>query len=148
LSSPSSLSVLYLGLPRLAKSDHKVTSPIDTSYNCIAWAACDNSQWWEPDEWGINYWPARAPRKYTLKAYESAYRTLGFRSCDNSEPELGFEKIAVFADRTGAPTHAARQLSNGRWASKCGQHVDIEHDLEAIGGGSYGEVVLFMRRRS
>ena len=29
--------------------------------------------------------------------------------------EPGFEKIALYADNSGKPTHAARQLDNGRW---------------------------------
>ena len=46
------------------------------------------------------------------------------------------EKVAIFVSaRTGAPTHAARQLPSGQWTSKLGAGIDIVHDdLEAVGG--------------
>lgn len=45
------------------------------------------------------------------------------------------------------PRHAARQLPNGRWTSKLGDHVDIEHAaLDAVGGDFYGEPAVFMRK--
>lgn len=94
---------------------------------------------------GIAYWPPKAPRKETLGAFELAYRTLGYRRCENGEPESGFEKIAVFTDGP-APTHAARQLPGGKWTSKCGYSFDIKHELDAVGGGLYGQVALFMKR--
>lgn len=39
----------------------------------------------------------------------------------------------------GIPSHAARQLPNGRWTSKCGQAEDIEHDLRDLEGRLYGK---------
>ena len=44
--------------------------------------------------------------------------------------------------------HAARQLSDGRWTSKLGELVDIEHpDLADVAGGIYGQPNLYMERR-
>jgi hypothetical protein len=60
--------------------------------------------------------------------------------------EPGFEKVALFADAAGKPTHAARQLPSGAWTSKLGIAVDIEHELHALEGEFYGEVVLILRR--
>jgi hypothetical protein len=40
--------------PNLRADPYAVTSPASTVYNCIAWAAGDNTRWWEPDpsaEW-------------------------------------------------------------------------------------------------
>jgi hypothetical protein len=88
------------------------------------------------------------PREETLRAFEFAYRTIGYRACENGDLESGFKKVAIFVDRTGSPTHAARQRANGKWTSKCGDNVDIEHEIDAVGGGLYGEVALFMKRRS
>jgi hypothetical protein len=43
--------------------------------------------------------------------------------------------------------HAARQLPTGRWTSKLGKAVDIEHDTpEGVTGPVYGAVVKFLRR--
>jgi hypothetical protein len=76
-----------------------------------------------------------------------AYTMTGYEPCESSDIEEGFEKIAIFADAYGEPRHAARQLPAGGWASKLGDHVDIEHDnLAAVGGEFYGEPVVFMRR--
>ena len=146
----SRLSDLLRSLPRLKKSNHTITSPQDPNYNCIAWAASEDDRWWWPDPWQrpIYFWPRTAPREETLRAFELAYKTLGYRKCENGDLEDGFTKIAIFANGAGVPTHAARQLPNGKWTSKCGEDVDMEHELEAVGGGLYGEAVLFMKRKS
>ncbi|HEV3083903.1 MAG TPA: hypothetical protein VGY66_29240 [Gemmataceae bacterium] len=69
------------------------------------------------------------------------------RSCAGPELESGFEKIAVYALASGAPTHAARQLPSGAWLSKLGDLQDIEHQtLEALEGRDYGKAVRFLRR--
>jgi len=60
--------------------------------------------------------------------------------------EVGFEKVALFADAQGLPLHAARQLSDGRWTSKLGEQEDIEHALRDLEGVAYGNVALVMKR--
>jgi hypothetical protein len=61
--------------------------------------------------------------------------------------ELGFEKLAIFADENSEPTHVARQLPSGAWSSKLGAGEDIEHSsLTALEGSVYGRVVQFLRR--
>jgi hypothetical protein len=88
-----------------------------------------------------------APQAYTLDAYAAAYGTLGYTPCSSGGHELGFEKIVIFTDPTGFPTHAARQLGNGNWTSKLGYYVDIEHTTpEALNGPNHGAPALFMRR--
>ncbi len=46
----------------------------------------------------------------------------------------------------GVPKHAARQLPNGRWTSKCGELEDIEHALEGVVGIWYGTVAHLLKR--
>lgn len=76
-----------------------------------------------------------------------AYRIVGFEECESPDLEDGYEKVAIFADATHDPRHAARQLPNGKWTSKLGDHVDIEHAaVQAVGGEFYGEPVVYMRR--
>jgi hypothetical protein len=76
-----------------------------------------------------------------------AYKALGYLPCDSPTLESRYDKIAIFADATGEPRHAARQLPAGGWTSKLGDHVDIEHeDLVAVGGLFYGEPTVYMRR--
>lgn len=131
----------------LGPTDYCVTSDETQQYNCIAWAAGRSDRWWWPDP--QEFWPHGVPRENTIDAFKLAFSRMRYRVCKSSEFEMGFEKIAIYA-KNGEPTHAARQLPNGKWTSKCGGFHDIEHaNLECLGGyGSYeyGEVVLIMKR--
>ena len=131
--------------PGLATSSYSVMSPATSRYNCLAWAAGHQGDWWEPDPNGDCYWPDGAPRERTLNAVTKAYETLGFVLCQGDHLEPGTEKLAVYARQT-LPTHVARQLSNGRWTSKLGPLEDIEHTLDGLVGTEYGSVVLIMKR--
>lgn len=140
---------LLAAFPRLCTTPFRVTSPADPAYNCIAWAAGSAGDWWWPlDDSGKTYWPEQAPRARTLDAFRAAFISLGYASCPEESPEPGFEKVAIFADAAGGPTHAARQVPTGRWTSKLGQAEDIEHDLHALEGDVYGTVALLLKRPS
>ena len=116
--------------PNLRNRDYSVTSPTDPAYNCIAWAASDSLRfWWPVRQNPFVYWPRGVARDETLEAFIHAFETLGFAVCDNTNVEERFEKIAIYANAAGVPKHAARQLRNGRWTSKLGRDVDIEHTL-------------------
>jgi hypothetical protein len=132
--------------PQLRGSDYQITSPASDSYSCIAWAAGETTTWWWPGEPNQTYWPPGVPRSETLSAFQAAFETLGYVFCDQAELEPGYEKIAVFADAEGIPTHAARQLVNGPWSSKLGRMEDIEHRLDALSGAVYGSVVMLLKR--
>jgi hypothetical protein len=132
--------------PGLARGGYRVTSPAEGDYNCIAHAAGDTSRWWPSRDAAKEYWPPEVPRERTLPAFVAAFATLGYAVCKGSAPEEGYEKIALFADTEGRPTHAARQLTSGRWSSKLGKREDIEHVLRDLEGELYGAVVLIMKR--
>jgi len=129
--------------PRLLPGTFTEQSPVDNRYNCIAWAAEENSRWWWPSDFA--YWPASVPREETLEAFKMAFRTLGYAPCPDEGFEEGFQKVAIFAIGN-TPTHAALQMKAETWASKLGRNVDIFHQLRAIGGGLYGEPILFLRK--
>lgn len=113
-------------------------------YKCIAHAlGYDDNCWWPSHD---TYWPRRCPREATTQAFECAFATEGYTPCDNGGLEDGFEKIALYAKNEGECTHAARQRRNGRWTSKCGGNVDLEHELGQLEGPCYGKVVRFFRR--
>lgn len=131
--------------PRLSKKNCRFTSPTDPQYNCIAWAAGVNDIWWEPDQGHIYFWPLGAERRYTVLAYAQAFATKGYVPCDSAKIESGVEKVALYA-KNNVPTHAAKQLPDGWWASKLGPDVDIEHTLVALNGGAYGDVVTFLKK--
>lgn len=133
--------------PRLGTNAFRVTSQRDPGYNCIAWAAGATNHWWWPlDDPAEAYWPDGLPRVRTLEAFRAVFATLGYVDCPSDTWEPGFEKVALFADAAGLPTHAARQLTSSRWTSKLGQAEDIEHDLLDLEGDLYGSVIVVMRR--
>jgi len=131
--------------PRLTPANHRITSPATAEYNCVAWAAEDTEHWWQPGIfWLPNDWPAEDAG---LGALERAFLAMGYLDCSmDARCELGFVKVALYGSGVFY-THAARQLSNGKWTSKLGEEVDIEHDTpENVAGGIYGEVVEIMKR--
>ncbi len=133
--------------PNLQRCGYSVTSPATLDYNCIAWAANDTEAWWEPDPLDLSYWPLGIPRSYTLDAYIEAYKTLGYSVCEDAENENNFEKIAIYADSNGKPTHAARQLNSGKWTSKLGRLEDIEPlSLDSLAGPHYGSLAVILKR--
>lgn len=129
--------------PGLTSGNWKATSYPSRRYNCIAWAAGDETRWW----WPLSpaYWPADAPREVTLPAFVAAFATIGYYECGGAHFEEGFEKVALYT-RDGAPTHAARQLPDGYWTSKMGNDADISHKLMGVCGKVYGDVAKYLRR--
>jgi hypothetical protein len=141
------VNVIEALFPRLRGGNYRVTSPPDTHYNCIAWAAGDTRRWWWPERDIENgHWPAAAIFAVSRDAFVQAFATLGFAVCAGEGYENGYERIALYAGQDGLPTHAARQLQGGRWTSKLGNGEDIEHDLRDLEGDMYGRVVQFMKR--
>ena len=131
--------------PNLREAEYHVTSDETPEYNCIAWAAGDSSRWWWPSP--FYYWPAEAPREASLESFKAVFALMGYEECLTAEPEPGFEKVAVYADRNGSPTHAARQLEQGSWSSKLGRSQDVEHStLNCLEGPAYGAVSVILRR--
>ena len=132
--------------PDLTSDNCSVTSPGSLDYNCVAWAAgFDDCQLW-PDAANAE-WPAVLPQDETLETFVAYFESLGYEQCDTPDFDDGLLKVAIFADDDG-PTHVARQLSSGKWASKMGwDGVDIEHDgLGCIEGQRYGRAMLFLMR--
>jgi len=130
--------------PNLAADGCEVTSPASLDYNCIAWAAGENHRWWWPDE--DAYWPEGVPlRSETVEAFVQAFAAIGYQPCDRATSIPGTEKVALYA-RGGRVTHAARQLANGKWSSKLGADVDLEHALDGLEGAQYGKVVQVLAR--
>ena len=133
-------------LPALAVSGYEITSEISDVYNCIAWAAEDDTKWWSyPDE---HYWPEWAPRSPEIEALVQVFAGLGYAVCHGDAREPGYDKVALYA-RDGEWQHAARQLEDGRWTSKLGPFEDITHpSLQDLAGELYGSVHCIMRRPS
>lgn len=142
----------------ISVADFKVLAGGDPSYNCIAYAAGDSTDWWQPiippqllvgPNAPLPYWPSGAPRNRTLNAYEKAYSTVGYSRFTKAKVKLpaDAEYVALFADASGNVLHAAYlPLGGTKWHSKCGPGPLIEHDLAKLEGAKYGTVQRFLRR--
>jgi hypothetical protein len=135
--------------PQLESDSYEVTSPEDIKYNCVAWAAGPEEvhrKWW-PAPSPFYYWPVE-PREETVAGFITAFGQLGYVVCHTGELESGYERLAIYTDETGTPTHMARQLTSGRWTSKLGELEDIEHlTLEQLSGSDYGQPAQFLKRK-
>ena len=135
--------------PALAIEGYEVTSAASLRYNCIAWAAGQVDAWWWPDPMGQGYWPAGVPRQETLGAFVEALSTHGYVPCERADLEPGLEKIAIYVNEAGRPSHTARQLPSGTWTSKLGRLEDIVHKtLESLSGQTYGSVASILIRKA
>jgi len=141
--------------PNLTRESYHVTSSPTAEYNCIAHAVGNADRWWWPDDLAPHaHWPEGLAKAETLEAFVLAYETEGYLVCpdQNRGLEDGFEKVAIFVDVEGIPTHACRQLSDGAWTSKLGESEDIQHQtLEDMEGGDglslgYGQVKIILKR--
>jgi hypothetical protein len=95
-------------------------------------------------------WPDGVPKVETLSAFQKAYATKGFEICEDGHREEGYLKIA-FYEKAGLLTHVAREEPSGRWGSKLGPWIDIQHHTpqaleDENGVGEYGQVVGYMKR--
>jgi len=137
--------------PNLAPTGYSSKSDKSAAYNCIAYAAGDETRKWEGYRELGYHWPEDAQEGHSLDALISAFQHLGYIVCDSDTLESDFEKVALFADKDGLWTHAAKQCEDGQWTSKLGNLEDIIHRTpHAIAGPdpAYGEVVCYMKRRS
>ncbi|MBI4814770.1 MAG: hypothetical protein HY791_00850 [Deltaproteobacteria bacterium] len=139
------MTVSIPGFPLMPSASQ--TSPPDQGYNCIAWAACDQERFWWPRPEDEYYWPLEV-RAETREAFVDAFETLGYEvftylseSWDPKEWE-----VVAFLQRDEEVRHAARQLPSGRWTSKLGNGMDIDHNIQEITLG-YGGIGWMMRRR-
>jgi hypothetical protein len=139
---------LELYFPNLRDAGYVVTSMATPSYNCIAWAAGDDQRWWQPPiDFGHFYWPSEAPTTYVLSSFIQAFALYGYEPGANDNLEPRCEKVALYVDADGLPTHMARQLDSGMWTSKLGEWEDIEHNtLAALESEYYGTVAQILKR--
>jgi len=142
-----------------------ISSKPNINYNCIAWVGItDNEFWWPEVEPynkldGVKYkWPFKIKNSDELKYFIELFSNLGYEGVSNNikNEHPKYRKIALFikedkniSDINNCKcTHAARQLTNGLWASKLGRKDDIEHsnpyDLE---GSAYGKLAIILKKK-
>lgn len=132
--------------PKLFGGQYRLMSGRTKRYNCLAWAAGENNIWRQAPPDGM--WPIGILDDGSVESAIQFFETYGFTptTLDDVSVEPGVIKIAIYGDDEGY-THAARQLTNGKWTSKIGKLQDIEHDtLDALSSKAYGQVVQIMRK--
>src|SRR5437868_47399 len=128
-----SAAQIEASFPDLKSAGYRITSPATPAYNCFAWAGNDTRRWWQPVTLQGFYWPKEIPQELTLENLTAVYKRLGYSPYSTADFESGLEKLAIYAEADGLPTHAARQLGPGKWTSKLGELEDVEHaSLECL----------------
>lgn len=144
VASQIAIRLILIGkFPALKTSKFEITSPQTNVYNCIAWAAEDDQNFL----WPTLTWPHGVSRKVTRASFIKMFAGHGYKVCKDGAPEAGYQKIVLYEDADGVPTHAARLLNDGYWTSKLGPYVDISHTLDGLNGDEYGAPAVFMRRQ-
>src|SRR5260370_21543528 len=135
--------------PDLAATGYSPKSDKSPAYNCIAYAAGDETRKWVGYREVGYYWPEGAKEGHTLDALTSAFEQLGYAVCDIDALEGEYENVALFLENEELWTHAAKQCEDGTWTSKLGILEDIIHQTpQAVSGPdpAYGQVACFMKR--
>jgi hypothetical protein len=134
-----------------AKGKYLRTSDPSINYNCLAWAVGADWAYFDPEQFCIGYfWPEGVEREWSIPAIRKVLSYFGFKEeSDNHDLEEGYIKVAVYVDEDEMPQHFARQLANGKWTSKCGDQIDIEHDtLECLECEDYGKARIYLKRKA
>lgn len=146
-----SLVNYFTEFPNLVKDKNfTFKSKTETKYNCIAWAIIRDDVWVAPSEGNLDgvFWPPSVSKGFGLADLEAMFNYYEYAKCDDSSFEDGFMKVALY-EKENRWTHAARQLPNGKWASKMGILEDIHHETPIdLEGASYGKVYMIMKRKN
>lgn len=145
------LEILF---PHLSTGKWSIKSKQTPKYNCIAFAASEtHRRWWPSGFPQYDYWPPEAPCEETIECFILAFKTRGYTPCADGRLELGYQKVAIYADYDRTPLHMARQRFWGSWVSKLGELEDILHlklNQVACHGphpiAYYGDAIQFMKR--
>ncbi len=139
---------MQIRLPNLHAllQDDDFKSPPTIAYNCVGYAVGD-PRWWQPSGDEGHVWLNDLPvGDYSVAQYVDMFKRFGFLPCAGMEPEVGFEKLAVFGNQ-GEFEHVAIQLSDGRWISKLGDLEDIQHPAaQNLEGNFYGKIDIILKR--
>jgi hypothetical protein len=155
------LQLLYGMFPNLKHGDAQIASKVDAAQNCLGFVIGDKKRPWWPWSWspagygapgGLvppNYWPDDLPSDETVPTIRMALERFGCKVCDSvGDPNRNeIERAVIYASAAGTAAHVAKELPNGRWASKLGDFHDIHHRTTAnLEGNVYGHVVLTLCR--
>ena len=146
LPLPERDAELEYDCPGLTSEGYAIKIPVDPSYNCVAFAVGDLTNFWYDAKVKGYYWPPGCGSADTLEGWVCVFLLHGYGDCDSDSLEPEFEKIAIFGGRS--PEHVARQKASGAWVSKMGKGCDIEHpNLSSLVCEIMGGVMKIMKRR-
>ncbi len=135
---------LTAAFPNLADEAFEILAPPSTRYNCVAYAAGDQTQNWDYEE--DSYWPPWASRNDKQESMVDVFAGLSYQPCDDHRLEQHYVRIALY-EKDGIAQHVALQMPNGRWRSKMGSGPLIEHHSPvSLSGRIYGAPTVFMRK--
>jgi hypothetical protein len=128
---------------------YRDTSDETPVYNCLSWALGIDWTRYDPEPRVAGYyWFPGLQRKWDEETLRILFEKHDYSLADNTDLEIGFEKVVFYSDENGVPAHFARQLPNGKWTSKIGAYNDIEHDtLECLISPIYGRPGLTLKRK-
>jgi hypothetical protein len=136
-----------LNFPNLKLANFSYESLRDEDYNCVAWI--HGAEWIDEieDAW-VQFKDDYGNWDVSLNRYIQYFREFGYEVCQNKFLEDGYLKIALYFDNKGNEfKHVARQLPDGKWASKLGDWEDIIHEnIEVLLGKLYGNDLLIMQK--
>jgi hypothetical protein len=141
------LKVLF---PNLNLYNSRKTSEYDESYNCVSWALNIKDYYIWPSTSKRDIWPNDIPRIENQTTFIRFFERYGYKRLPKIDEahKSGIEKIAIYIDDLNQPTHIARQQLFGKWTSKLGIGIDIEHNtLKALEGPCYGRVAFIMAKQ-
>lgn len=140
---------MHSDFPNSNRKNLFISSQEDTKYNCIAWAlGVNNDKFWPNQKQNGYNWPSNISNHHHINSLIEFFESFGFDVCDDGKLEHKLEKIALYVENNNPyePSHASRQLKNGYWTSKIGDSHDLRHTIEALEGGMYGSVYLYMSK--
>ena len=134
----------------------EISSPIDSNYNCIAWAFHQyKDRWMQPPSGkyipeldAVTWWPDGATPSMDISSLVEAFLCNSFIICDSWEHESGYIKIALYYNPlNNCWTHASRESRTGQyWLSKLGRSYDIHHSNPySLEGKAYGKVFCYLK---
>lgn len=134
--------IIEQSLPNLRPSENfEFSSLQDEDYNCVAWASGRDDGWTQ--FYDASGRAIRTPERYVQHFLEMGYDEVS----PNGDFENGINKIAIYINTNRNHfKHVARQLPNGKWASKLGDWEDIEHSSAEDLLGFYGDKIIYLQK--
>lgn len=135
--------ILYKAyFPHLNVDTARETSIATQCYNCIAWTLGITDDWIWPEGHGLS-----DETSTTVADFDDFYKQLGYKRNTKNDATIAiFEKKST----SGKPyvTHGSviQPTHRGRWESKLGAFIRMQHDEDSLVGNQYGNVLAYYKK--